>query len=59
MGLTLLPLRGPVTPALSLELGHAQPANTEGLERRLSRGQAESWCGICSRLSTRTSLKKR
>ncbi len=36
VGLTLLPLRGPVTPALSLELGHAQPANTEGLERRLA-----------------------
>lgn len=36
VGLTLLPLRGPVTPALSLELGHAEPANTERLARRLA-----------------------
>lgn len=35
-GLTLLPLRGWVTPALSLELGHAQPADARCLERRLA-----------------------
>ena len=35
-GLTLLPLRGWATPALSLELGHAQPADANCLERRLA-----------------------
>jgi hypothetical protein len=35
-GLTLLPLRGWMTPALTLELGHAQPASERGLERRLA-----------------------
>ncbi|MFP2931961.1 hypothetical protein ACLESO_43710 [Pyxidicoccus sp. 3LG] len=35
-GLTLLPMRGWLTPALTLELGHAQPADARGLERRLA-----------------------
>jgi hypothetical protein len=35
-GLTLLPMRGWVTPALSLELGHAEPADAQCLERRLA-----------------------
>lgn len=35
-GLTLLPLRGWMTPALSLELGHARPADARCLERRLA-----------------------
>jgi hypothetical protein len=35
-GLTLLPLRGWMTPALTLELGHAQPASARSLERRLA-----------------------
>ncbi|MBZ4418344.1 hypothetical protein [Myxococcus sp. RHSTA-1-4] len=35
-GLTLLPMRGWLTPALSLELGHAEPADARGLERRLA-----------------------
>jgi len=35
-GLTLLPLRGKLTPAFSLDVGHAQPADVQGLERRLA-----------------------
>ncbi|NMO23170.1 hypothetical protein HPC49_53820 [Pyxidicoccus fallax] len=35
-GLTLLPLRGWLTPALSLELGHARPADARCVERRLA-----------------------
>lgn len=35
-GLTLLPTRGWLKPALTLELGHAQPAETRCLERRLA-----------------------
>ncbi|WP_228556573.1 hypothetical protein, partial [Myxococcus sp. CA005] len=35
VGLTLLPLKGRLTPALTLEAGHARPANGEGLERRI------------------------
>ncbi|MFY2562353.1 hypothetical protein ACN469_32465 [Corallococcus terminator] len=35
-GLTLLPMRGMLTPAFSLDVGHAQPANVQGLERRLA-----------------------
>ncbi|RYZ35303.1 MAG: hypothetical protein EOO71_35925 [Myxococcaceae bacterium] len=36
LGLTLLPLRGTFSPSLSLELGHAQAASTETLNRRLA-----------------------
>ncbi|MCP3104657.1 hypothetical protein LZ198_37915 [Myxococcus sp. K15C18031901] len=35
-GLTLLPMRGWLTPAISLDFGHAQPADERRLERRLS-----------------------
>ncbi|WP_164009214.1 hypothetical protein [Pyxidicoccus trucidator] len=35
-GLTLLPTRGWLKPALTLELGHARPADARGLERRLA-----------------------
>jgi len=35
-GLTLLPTRGWLKPALTLELGHAQPADARCLERRLA-----------------------
>lgn len=35
-GLTLLPMRGWMTPALTLELGHAQPASERSLERRMA-----------------------
>lgn len=35
-GLTLLPTRGWLKPALTLELGHAEPADARGLERRLA-----------------------
>ncbi|WP_426754562.1 hypothetical protein [Myxococcus sp. Y35] len=35
LGLTLLPWKGSLTPALTLEAGHARPANGEGLERRI------------------------
>ncbi|MBU8895248.1 hypothetical protein DRW03_06745 [Corallococcus sp. H22C18031201] len=34
-GLTLLPLRGNVSPSLTLEAGHAQPADAQALSRRL------------------------
>ncbi|WP_342376042.1 hypothetical protein NVS55_32910 [Myxococcus stipitatus] len=36
VGLTLLPLRGPLTPALSLDVGHARPVKARSLERRLA-----------------------
>ncbi|MCE9671986.1 hypothetical protein LY474_29690 [Myxococcus stipitatus] len=35
-GLTLLPMRGWLTPAFSLDFGHAQPADERRLERRLA-----------------------
>jgi hypothetical protein len=35
-GLTLLPMKGRWSPSLSLELGHAQAASTESLNRRLA-----------------------
>jgi hypothetical protein len=35
-GLTLLPMRGWLQPALTLELGHAQPADERSLERRMA-----------------------
>jgi hypothetical protein len=35
-GLTRLPLRSRVSPAFSVEIGHAQPADVRALERRLA-----------------------